>query len=256
MVMKAKFIFLGTGASSGVPVVGCNCSVCLSTLAPNQRMRASALLKVADKSFLIDVGPDFRQQALKNQIKELSGLYLTHAHLDHIGGLGDLATLALWNQKTIPCLLSLETFNSLLSTYPYLINAKHNPFSFTIIEKPFGVIDFHDFKVQYVSYHQNGMLVHGFRWKEFAYISDIRDYEPKVLDDLKGTKTLVISALRRGPSKSHFNLEEAIDFSKKLNAQRTYFTHLSHDLDHEFITNILPSGCHLAYDGLEIEVDL
>ena len=240
----------------GVPVIGCKCAVCRSS---NKRLRPSGLVKVAGKTFLIDAGPDFRQQALKYQIERLDGLLLTHVHFDHIAGIDDLRVFYFLQHRPVPCLLSAETLDELKVRYYYLCRPieKSGPISarleFQILEEDFGKVKFEGINIQNLSYFQSDIKVSGFRIGDFAYVSDIREYSEKVFIVLKGVKYLILSALRHKPSSAHFSIEEGIEFARKVGAEKTWFTHIAHDLDHEKTNRELPSDIRLGADGLEIE---
>ncbi len=257
--MRAKFLFLGTGASSGVPVLGCKCSVCLSKDKKNKRLRSSALIQISKKIFLLDVSPDFREQGLKNKIYHIDGLLLTHAHYDHIGGLDDLRSFNFIEDKPIPCLLSRETFEELKKGYHYIFKPQTETdtlstrLKFSILEKDFGDDFFETIKISYFSFLQKTTRVLGYRIGDLAYVSDIRTYNEDIFSHLKGLSILIVSALRDLPSPSHFSVEEAIDFAKKVGAKKTYFTHLSHEIDHKKVEQSLNKNIFLAYDGLKLE---
>ncbi len=255
--MNSTFLFLGTGASAGVPVIGCKCAVCTSSSPFNRRLRSSGLLKVKSKQFLIDVGPDFRQQALHYQIDRLDGLLLTHTHYDHIAGIDELRIFNFRMKRPMPCLLSKETLQDLLRRYYYLfepniegatLSAQLEPH---LLEKEFGSVSFEGVAFGVLTYLQAGMRVNGFRCGDFAYLSDIHDFdEKKVFEALQGVNKLVVSALRKNPSPVQFTVDEAIAFAGKAGVKETWLTHLSHSLDYE---ESLPEGIHWGYDGLEIE---
>lgn len=254
--MTSSFLFLGTGASAGVPVIGCHCSVCTSPSPFNQRLRSAGLLKIGSKQFLIDVGPDFRQQALRYRIDRLDGLLLTHTHYDHIAGIDELRIFNFQMKRPMPCLLSKETLADLQRRYYYLFepNAEGATFSAQIetrlIEEEFGTVVFEGVPIHILTYLQSGMTVNGFRIGDFAYISDIHDFDEKrVFSALQGVKKLVVSALRKDPSPVQFTLDEAIAFAKRVGAE-AWLTHLSHSLTYE---ERLPAGIHMGYDGLEIK---
>ncbi len=252
--MEANFLFLGSGGSMGVPVIGCTCSVCTSVSSFNKRLRPSGLIRASLGSYLIDAGPDFRQQALKFKIENLRGVLLTHCHVDHIGGLDDLRALYfLQKKKKIPCLVSKESFEELSFRYHYLMHI----FEFQVLENDFGKTVFEGIEVAYVSYFQAGMKVNGYKIGDLAYISDIRDYtEEEVMAPLMGVNTLVISAVRTDPTHVHFGIEEATTFSRKLGAKKTYFTHIAHELDYEKTNALLPSDIKLSFDGLQIPIKI
>lgn len=255
----AKFQFLGTGASAGVPVVGCKCSICHSATLRNHRMRPAGLLQVGGKTLLLDVGPDFRQQALLYGIDRIDGLLLTHTHYDHIAGIDELRIFFVREKKAVPCLLSEESLEELKKRYEYLFHPAKEGESLTakldlkVLENDQGKTHFLGLKIGYLSFFQGGMKVTGFRIGNFAYVSDIREYESKVFDALEGVEVLVLSALRKEPSKLHFSLDEAIVFANQVKAKKTWLTHLSHAVDYEAVNRTLPSGIQLGYDGLELE---
>lgn len=238
----------------GVPVIGCTCAVCLSSSPFNKRLRPSALLEVEGKQFLIDAGPDFRQQALAFGIRYLDGIVLTHTHFDHIAGIDDLRVFYFLQKKHLPCLLSQDTLEELKVRYHYLMHPRML-LDFVVLEKDFGSIEFGGVSWQYLSYFQAGMKVTGYRLGSFAYISDIREYTEETLAALADVETLVLSAARKVASEVHFGLEEALAFSEKVGAKHTYLTHLSHELDYEEASRLLPHGVYLAYDGLQIELE-
>ncbi len=246
----------------GVPVIGCTCPVCFSSSPYNKRLRPSALIKAGDSVFLIDAGPDFRAQALKYKIHRLDGLLLTHTHFDHSGGLDDLRVYYFLQKKKLPCLVSKETLEELKITYHYLMRPLEDKktvtaqFDFNILEEDFGSLTFEGLPLKYVSYLQSGMKVNGYKIGNLAYISDIHTFTPEVISVVKGVEILIVSALRSASSSVHFSVEDAIQFSRAVGAEKTYFTHIAHDLDHEKTNALLPPGIQLSYDGLEIEIEL
>ena len=256
---KGFFKFLGTGGSMGVPVIGCDCEVCLSNNCKNKRFRSSGLLEIDDKKILIDCGPDFRMQMLNNQIKTIDGLIFTHAHYDHTGGFDEIRIFNARLKQPIPCLLSQETFQDLNVRFSYVFATTASPISLTakvtlqILENRKGTVDFLGLPFSYMTFEQGGMLVNGFRIGDFAYISDIKHYPDSIFDDLKGVKTLVVSSLREEPSPLHFNVDEAVNFTNKVQAKKAYFTHIAHELEHEKTNAKLPIHCQLAFDELKIE---
>ena len=254
--MNSTFLFLGTGASAGVPAIGCRCAVCTSESPKNQRLRSSGLLKIGGKQFLIDVGPDFRQQALRASVERLDGLLLTHTHYDHVAGIDELRIFNFRMKRPMPCLLSKETLADLERRYYYLFEPNTEGATMSaqikahLIEEEFGAVEFEGVSFGVLTYLQSGMKVNGFRCGDFAYVSDIRTFDEKqVFEALQGVKKLVLSALRRDPSPVQFNVDEAVAFAKRVGAE-TWLTHLSHSIDEG---ERLPDGIHLGYDGLEIK---
>jgi phosphoribosyl 1,2-cyclic phosphate phosphodiesterase len=257
--MKGKLLFLGTGGSLGVPIVGCECMVCSSSSPFNKRFRPSALIEIEEKRFLIDAGPDFRSQLLKYQIKALDGVLLTHAHHDHTAGVDDLRVLYYRSQRSLPLLLSGETAEEIKLRYSYIFQSGHAYDQLTprltlqLLPDLEGEVTFEGFRVQYVTYKQGGMSVNGFRFGDFAYLSDIRDFSPTIFNQLKGVKTLVISALRHQSSRLHFSVDEAVSFADELGVKKGWITHISHELDHDETNKYLPPHIRVAYDGLQID---
>ncbi len=257
---RARLSFLGTGASSGVPVLTCSCSVCLSSAKENKRTRTSAFLELGEQNFLIDASPDFRSQALRASIKKVDGLILTHTHYDHSGGLDDLRIFFFKQKKALPCLLSRDSYRELEKARYYFFEKRGEKdsitaqFAWQILEEDEGRSTFLSEDFRYLSYYQAGMRVLGFRHANFAYLTDIRDYDESIFAALEGVSTLVLSALRYTPSHMHFSVDEALNFAEKLAPRRLFLSHLSHEIDYHQLNEELPSNVQLAYDGLVIDL--
>ncbi|MCB1114793.1 MAG: MBL fold metallo-hydrolase [Chlamydiia bacterium] len=255
--MKSSLLFLGSGASLGVPMIGCDCAVCKSNTPFNRRTRSSAYLKIGDRRLVIDVGPEFREQALTHHIKCVDGIILTHAHQDHVAGLDDLRALFFKKKAPIPLIMSKETRKDVEERFYYLFKrdskSEIGP-RVEAVELPCeaGGEKFSDVCFRYFTYEQQGMKVTGLRFGDLAYVTDIRDYDESVFEELEGVKTLVLSALRHSKSEMHFTVDEACQFAEKVGAKSTYLTHISHDMDHFETATKLPPGVHMSYDGLEI----
>ncbi len=260
-IVKGEFLFLGTGGSAGIPVIGCSCAVCTSLSPYNQRWRSSGLILAGGKAILIDVGPEFRLQALKYQINHLDAVLLTHAHADHIAGIDDLRSYFFLTGEKMPCVLSQATFDEVSLRYHYLLKPLHEgkniaaQIDFSILEKEFGKIEVAGIPIQYFTYYQLGTQVTGFRVGNFAYVSDIREYSEALIEALEGVEILVLSALRQTPTRMHFSVEEAVAFAKRINAKKTYLTHIAHELDHEATNALLPEEVQMSYDGLKISFE-
>ncbi|MCH9632601.1 MAG: Ribonuclease BN [Chlamydiae bacterium] len=259
--MKKKLLFLGTGSSGGVPLIGCDCAVCTSNSPFNKRLRPSVLLKCGAENILIDPGPDFRAQALKYKIKHLTATIITHVHYDHIGGLDDLRIFYFIGKKPIHCMLSTSSYEELKLRYFYQFletkktNSKTVKFEYMTLPNERGEVDFHGTHFQYLTYYQGDMPVLGLRMGSLAYITDIRQYPETIFEDLKGVETLIVSGLRHSPSHVHFSLDEALAFAEQVGAKKVYFNHIDHELDHEKTNKSLPEWANLSYDGQEIEFD-
>lgn len=244
----------------GTPVVTCGCEVCLSQNQRNRRLRPSGLLKVKGKQILLDAGPDFRSQALTYGIDRLDGVILTHMHYDHIAGLDDLRVFYFLHHQTLPCLLSHAAYLELKSRSPYFFEKSSDPvmggprFQFHILEERSGETQFCNLPWQWISYEQNQMPVTGYRIGRFAYVMDLKNYSDAVFEGLKGVEVLVLSGLRQTVSRAHLSLDEALQFSQRVGAKKTWFSHISHELEHEKANQLLPPGAQLAYDGLEIPI--
>lgn len=258
-MQNCRLLFLGTGGSMGVPVIGCHCSVCTSTLPQNKRLRPSVLLKYGQRNMLIDAGPDFRYQALRAGIDHLDSVIFTHGHHDHTAGVDDLRIYTLRSGQPLPCLLSEETLKELKSRFFYIFEGPAaekkvtTNLGITLFPALEGVVDFEGLRIAYMSYLQGGMTVNGLRFGDLAFLTDIKDYDKSIFAALKDVKILVISALRHTPSPLHFTIDDAIDFAEKVGAEQTWLTHISHELDHEKLNAYLPPQIRTGYDGLEIE---
>lgn len=256
--MQGQFCFLGTGGSMGVPVIGCTCSVCQSTSAKDKRLRTSGLLTIDNKSILVDCGPDFRQQALNHNLRHIDGVILTHAHHDHTAGIDELRVYYMHTHQPIPCLMSLETADDIKNRFNYLFDSGltvgrlTSKMDLLIQPQERGMVNFLGLDIKYMTYMQAGMKVNGYRIGNFAYITDIHEYPDSIFDDLAGVEVLVISALRFTPSHLHLTVDQAIDFSKKIQAKETWLTHICHEISHEKIDAYLPANIRGAYDGLTI----
>ncbi len=255
---EGRLLFLGTGGSMGVPVIGCSCAVCQSEHPYNKRLRTSALLSIGNKNFLIDAGPDIRQQLLNAHVMQLDALILTHAHYDHTAGLDELRAFFFKRRSALPCLLSSDTLSEIRERFSYLFKPIHQAktlltqFDCHVLPSKRGLVNFVGLPVRYNSYLQAGMAVNGFRFGNLAYLTDIREYSDSIFEDLEGIELLVISALRETPSHLHFSVDEAVAFSQRVQARETYLIHLAHEIDYSKISQLLPQGVYLAYDGLNI----
>lgn len=255
----SEIIFLGTGASTGIPVIGCNCKICKSKSKFNKRLRPSILIKHKNKNILVDVGPDIREQALRYKIDKLDCLIITHSHFDHIGGIDDLRVYNRKQNKPIDCYLLKETYNEMKSRYDYLFeenlggHTQSAKFNFHILDDQNKSFKFQNILFNSFSFYQDSKKVLGIRLNDFAYVTDIKKYDVSILDQLQNLDILVLSCLKRTPSEVHFNLKEALEFSNKVKAKNTFLTHLGHEVEHSSFLRNVKKNVRLAYDGLKIK---
>lgn len=253
-----KVYFLGTGTSQGIPVIGSNHPVCKSPDLKDKRLRVSVWISWDDSSYVIDCGPDFRQQMLTSNCQKVDGILFTHEHADHTAGLDDIRPF-FFKQGDIPVFAHQRVIENLTKRFDYIFE-KENKYpgapsvqtnevvkgkSFTIGNKTVVPIDV---------MHGN-LQVFGYRIDDFAYLTDVKTIAQKEIEKLYGLKVLVINALRIESHDTHFNLEEALRFIEILKPERTYLTHISHVFGfHEEIEKTLPKNVFLAYDNLEITI--
>ena len=248
---------LGSGTSTGVPVVGCSCAVCLSGKPRNQRLRPSVLLEEAGITILIDTSTDLRQQCLRAGVQRIDAVLYTHAHADHILGLDDLRPFN-FKQGDIPCYGSARTFSGLCQTFSYVFDGKPSDGGGKpqLVPQEIEVGPFSVFGLAFeaIPLAHGSLEVFAYRRGGFAYATDCHYIADSSLDRLMGLDVLILDALRYRPHPTHFTLEEAIGVATRLGARQTYFTHISHDLDHDDLALPLPPGMELAYDGLVCEI--
>jgi phosphoribosyl 1,2-cyclic phosphate phosphodiesterase len=248
--------FLGTGTSQGVPVIACECAVCRSADHKDKRLRSSVMIETGGKRLVIDTGPDFRYQMLRENVRQLDAVLFTHEHKDHVAGLDDIRAFNFKQQSAIPVYASRQVIDALKREFSYVFSDQAYPgipqiHIHEITNEPFTILD--SILIQPVRVMHFRLPVMGFRIGDFSYITDAKTVDPVEVDKLRGTKVLVINALQREKHISHFTLEEAIDFAKLIGAESTYFTHISHRLgSHSLVEDELPPGIQLAYDGLTI----
>lgn len=251
-----KITFLGTGTSSGVPMIGCGCVVCSSTDKKDKRFRSSILVQSPGTTLVVDAGPDFRCQMLKHKVKHLDAVILTHSHKDHIAGMDDLKAFTYFTKKPMKIYADAATEAAVQREFYYAFADTRYPGTPEFDMKPINGSPFlvGDIPVTPVLVWHLRMPVMGFRFGQFTYITDANRIEDAEKEKIKGSDVVVLNALRKEKHVSHFNLEEAVELSQELQIPATYFTHISHQLGrHEEVENDLPQGIHLAYDGLVLE---
>ena len=250
--------FLGTGTSQGVPVIACGCEVCTSHDHKDKRLRSSIMVEGEGKVIVIDSGPDFRQQMLREKVQHLDAIVFTHEHKDHIAGMDDIRAFNYKQNAAIPVYADTRVQKALQREYPYifdeLIRYPGIPeiTVHTIDNEPFSISNIQFTPIEVMHYL---LPVKGFRIKDFTYITDAKTIADVEKEKIKGSKTLVINALQKQTHISHFTLDEAIAFAQEIGAEKTYFTHISHRLGkHADISKDLPLNIELAYDGLRLKI--
>ncbi len=252
--------FLGTGTSQGVPVIACDCSVCLSDNPKDKRLRSSILIEINDKVLVVDTGPDFRQQMLRENVKQLDAVLFTHEHKDHTAGLDDVRAFNFLQNKAMDLYVNANTQETLTREYEYAFNNKAYPgvpqLNFKLIKENQQslIVEGIPFNLVYLWHYK--LKVIGYRLGNFAYCTDVNKIDAEEKDKLKNLDVLVLTALRIEKHISHFNLEEALEIIAELKPKKAYLTHISHLLGkHDEVEKQLPSNVFLAYDGLKISID-
>lgn len=252
-----KVTFLGTGTSQGVPLIACTCNVCLSDNPKDKRLRSSVLVEDKGKAFVIDTGPDFRQQMLREEVKNVDAVLFTHEHKDHIAGFDDIRAFNFIHKRKMDVYASARVQEAIKREFAYIFSDFKYPgipeINLFLLENKQTTI--HDVTFIPIEVMHYKLPVYGFRINDFTYITDVNYISDAEKEKIKGTKVLVLSALRREPHISHFNLEQAVELALELKAEKTYFTHISHQLGlYTDVMNELPSSIELAFDGLKIEL--
>lgn len=250
-----KVTFLGTSTSQGVPVIACECGVCLSNNLKDKRLRSSVLIETDDLTIVIDSGPDFRQQMLHEKVKKLSAILFTHEHKDHISGADDIRSFNWITGKPMDVYAEKRVLDAIKYEYSYVFADEKYPGIprmelHPVINKIFRISGLEIIPVR--AFHHN-LPVFGYRINNFAYLTDINYVPAEELKKLHNLDILVVNALRKSKHTSHFNLAEAIEFSGRISPRKTFLTHISHYMGfHDEVSKELPENVHLAYDGLQL----
>lgn len=250
-----KVIFLGTGTSQGVPVIGCECEVCRSLDFRDKRLRSSVYIETQDRALIIDTGPDFRQQMLRENIKQLDAVLLTHSHRDHLAGLDDIRAFNHLQSKDMPIYGRRDSLDRVKVEFDYAFAEFQYPGipQLRLHEVDSKLLNVEGIEITPLPVLHHRMPVLGFRIGGFSYITDANSIPPQTLKLLEGTDVLVLNALQKEKHISHFNLEEATAVAEIIGAKKTYFTHISHKLGlHKATDEALPESISLAFDGLTI----
>jgi phosphoribosyl 1,2-cyclic phosphate phosphodiesterase len=252
-----KITFLGSGTSSGVPMIACECEVCRSSDKKDKRLRASILIESPTTTLVVDTTPDFRYQMLRQKVKQLDGVLFTHHHKDHIAGLDDVRAFNYFQEQAMQVYANSMTIDAIMREFAYAFADIKYPGipklelnSITL--EPFIIGDIP--VVPIMVWHLK-MPVYGFRFGKFTYITDANKIEAQEMIKIEGTEILVLNALRKEKHISHFTLNEAVEIAENMKVSKAYFTHISHQLGkHQDIEDELPEHIHLSYDGLVINL--
>jgi len=259
MAASRRFVFLGTGTSTGVPSLGCHCEVCTSTDPRNRRYRCAAVIETPRGNILIDTPPDLRTELLQAKIDLIHSVIYTHYHADHLFGLDDLRQFPKHIGGAMPVWCAEDVETVIRRTFPYIFSGNNDP-AVNWVPK----LDFHRIRHS-EAFHVLGELIRpvplvhaqfpvlGFRIGDVAYCTDVNRIPDASWPMLRDLKVLIIDALRRRPHPAHFGLQEALDVISQLKPEQAYLTHISHDLDHEATNKQLPAHVRMAYDGLAFE---
>ncbi|BDD05037.1 MBL fold metallo-hydrolase [Aureibacter tunicatorum] len=252
-----KITFLGTGTSQGVPVINCNCPVCSSLDFRDNRLRTSVHIEIEDKSIIIDTGPDFRQQVLRENIHNLDAILFTHQHKDHVAGLDDVRGFNFSLKKSIPIFARKQVLDQLEKEFPYIFNPGSYKGAPRIIvnEIKNELFSFSDINIIPIEVMHATLPTFGFRINDFVYITDAKTISDEELEKTKNAEILVVNGLQYEEHISHFTIDEALEFIEKANPKKAYITHISHRLGmHNIIDNKMPENVSLAYDGLTLSI--
>jgi phosphoribosyl 1,2-cyclic phosphate phosphodiesterase len=250
--------FLGTGTSQGIPVVACDCEICRSSDDRDKRLRSSVMVETGGKRIIIDCGPDFRQQMLREDIRSIDAILITHAHKDHTGGLDDVRAFNYILQRPADVYATRDVQRAIRREYAYAFGNDKYPgvpeINLHLIgNRKFTAAGLDILPVKALHYKDH--FVFGFRIGDFTYITDAIDIPGKELKKIEGSKVVVINALRKKKHYSHFNLSEAVAILEKLRPERGYLTHISHQMGlYADVAKELPSFIQQAYDGMRVEI--
>ncbi len=257
--IKIEVTILGTGTSQGVPVIGCQCEVCRSTDPRDKRLRVAAMVEVGDRRLVIDCGPDFRQQMLRESVNELDAILLTHEHNDHIIGMDDVRPFNFSQQKDMPVYATDRVAGALRQRFSYVFDAEPYPGAPKLqihsidAEHPFTAAGI---EVIPVAILHGDLPILGFRIGDFAYLTDVKTIPEAEMSKLRGLHTLVINALHFNPHHTHLNVPEALEMIEQIQPKQAFLTHVSHRIGlYAQMQKKLPAGVGLAYDGLRFVVE-
>ncbi len=257
-----KVTLLGTGTSTGIPVIGCSCRVCTSKDPRDKRLRCSCAVIANGVHIVIDTGPDFRQQALQYDIRRVDCVLFTHHHFDHVVGLDDLRPFCFDNENPVRCYARENTADVLNRMFTYIFDDGSYPgvpkLELESVAERFVVASRYDeqnaVEVIPIDVAHGSLAMFGYRIGNFAYLTDTNSIPDSSLEKLHGLDVLVLDALRDRPHPTHFTIDEAVDVAHRIGAAETYFVHMTHSVLHEEVNARLPESMALAYDGLVLDI--
>jgi phosphoribosyl 1,2-cyclic phosphate phosphodiesterase len=260
MGQKGEMIFLGTGTSQGVPIIGCHCDVCLSTDPRDKRTRSSVHFRLPDADIQVDTGPDFRIQMLRENLSNVDAVLFTHEHQDHVAGLDDVRPIVFRKNQAMRLFAQNRVMNRIRTMYAYAFMESPYPgvpkFEDIIIDED-KVFEVNGVEITPIPVLHGNLPILGYRIAQVAYITDVNQIQQASMEKLKGLDVLVIDALHHNEHFSHYTLKQAITVARKIGAERTIFVHMSHHMGkHSEISKNLPDGMELSYDGLRVEFTL
>lgn len=247
---------LGCGTSFGVPMIACKCPVCTSANPKNRRTRSSIMVTVGDRNILVDTTTDLRAQAIANGIEHVDAVLYTHPHAEHIHGIDELRRFNWVQGSAITCYGGAETLKYIRETFKYIfVNPGLPGWQPNLVTQEVeGPFELFGQKIIPIELMHGSLPIYGYRFGDFAYITDFSEIPEESEELLKGVKVLVLEALRRDPHPSHITLAQAVEVSGRIGAERSIFTHMAHNLEYEEINASLPKGVELGYDGMRIEI--
>ncbi len=252
-----RVIILGCGTSTGVPIIGCNCSTCTSNNPKNKRTRTSVFVQTYKKNILIDTSTDLRFQALTHEITRIDVVLYTHSHADHTHGIDDLRTYNFVNKMVIPCYGNPQTVSTIKMNFRYIFDGSYAAggkpqLEITSITDEF---DFHGIRITPIEIHHADWLIFGYRIGKMAYLTDCSGIPETSMKKLKGVDLLIIDALRYTPHSAHFSVDQAVEYTNRIEPRLAVLTHMGHELEYDELSRALPDDIMPAYDGMEFELD-
>ena len=256
--MKATLTVLGSGTSMGVPTIGCDCAVCHSSDPHDRRTRPSVMISYNGRNVLIDTTPDFREQAIREQIRSLDAVLYTHTHADHILGIDDLRPLSFHREGKIPLYARPDAAEFLSNMFRYIFDANYKYGGLAQVEMKAldGPVDLFGARFEPVRVMHGDMEIVGFRFGSAAYLTDFSQIPEASFAQLGGLDVLFLDALRHKPHPTHSTVENSLRIVERVKAKRAFFTHMCHDLPHEATNRSLPPHVRLSYDGMKLEFDI